>query len=206
MSDLSSSLVGRPRERPAHALQAQRRELWKGKTWDEMNPSERASYAARKRWDARRMREEMPADAGADARHDARQGAPMTSTAQALYGLSTPVSGVAPHESQTAASRAVLVGIRDNPKALPSDRIRAVDLLHRLDSGTDSAQVDAAAEWLAMGEALSLLPVRERLAFLSRAAGLPPLRLPDGMAESDDAVETLDGEPHRHHTSSPAPK
>ena len=79
-----------------------------------------------------------------------------------------PVSGIAPSTAalspQPDATRAVLEGIRDDPQALASDRIRAASTLIALDRGEEQQAVDS--DLVQLRAVLETLQPEERLAWL----------------------------------------
>jgi hypothetical protein len=81
-----------------------------------------------------------------------------------------------------AASRSVLVAIRDNPNAHDSDRIRAVQQLTALDRG-DVEQGQGDSDLVALRSVLELLTPSERLAWLQgeREEGLRERVAPRGV-------------------------
>jgi hypothetical protein len=77
-----------------------------------------------------------------------------------------PLEGIA-----SAASVRTLEGIRDDPNALRSDRIRAAEALLRVASAQASSGGDEAGQWLAMRDALMVIPPADALGYLLGALG-----------------------------------
>ena len=78
-----------------------------------------------------------------------------------------PVSGIAPSPAALGPvdqTRAVLEGIRDDPQALASDRIRAASTLIALDRGEEQHAVDS--DLVQLRAVLETLQPEERLAWL----------------------------------------
>ena len=154
-------------EPPAQTSRPQRQELWDGKTWDEMNASERATYAARKRWDAKR-----------DARHDAKHERSSSPDGEGRFGSAEPS---APREGNAEAAVREMRRIIDDPKALDTSKVQAARALALLEDQRTAGHTDRASVFLAQRAMLEALPPHDRLAWLREDYGGG-----DALIEDDD--------------------
>jgi hypothetical protein len=121
--------------------------------WNSASGAEKGRHSERVRqW---RKREEARVAAEAQRRMAAGSEQPVARKA-------TPAAPSAPGD---AASRRVLEEIRDDHRALASDRIRATQALLQLDRG-EAQQGPAASDLVTLREVLELLTPSERLAWL----------------------------------------
>ncbi len=142
-----------------------------------MTAAERASYAARKRWDAFR-----------DARNDAQHHRSLSATGVAEFRSVEPSTPPLSHEDAAIREMRRII---DDPKALDTSKVAAARALSLLMDEGKGSQSDEVALWLACRDTIALLPTEEKLRWLLGELGEP---LPDWLPpeERDDQRDGAD--------------